>query len=57
MRALPTLLVLALVIAGAVFIADRPGSVALVWQGWRVDTSVTVLLPTATESVWAMRML
>jgi HemY protein len=44
MRALPSLLVIAALIAGAVFIADRPGSVALVWEGWRVDTSVTVML-------------
>jgi HemY protein len=44
MRALPTILILALLIAGAVFIADRPGSVALAWQGWRIDTSLAVLL-------------
>ena len=28
----------------AVFIADRPGTVAVVWQGWRIDTSVAVLV-------------
>jgi HemY protein len=44
MRALPAILILAALIAGAVFIADQPGSVALAWQGWRVDTSVAVLL-------------
>jgi HemY protein len=44
MRALPAILVIAALIAGAVFVADRPGSVSLVWQGWRVDTSVAVLL-------------
>lgn len=44
MRALPAILVIALLIAGAVFVADRPGSVALVWDGWRIDTSVAVLL-------------
>jgi HemY protein len=44
MRALPAILFIALVIAGAVFIADRPGAVSLVWQGWRVDTSVAVLV-------------
>jgi len=44
MRALPAILALALLIAGAVFIADRPGAVSLVWQGWRVDTSVDVLV-------------
>jgi HemY protein len=44
MRALPAILVVAALIAGAVFIADRPGSVSLSWQGWRVDTSVAVLV-------------
>ncbi len=44
MRALPAIIVIALLIAGAVFVADRPGEVSLVWQGWRVDTSVTVLV-------------
>jgi HemY protein len=44
MRALPAIIVIALLIAGAVFVADRPGAVSLVWQGWRVDTSVTVFV-------------
>lgn len=44
MRALPTIILIAVVIAAAVFIADRPGSVSLVWQHWRVDTSIAVLL-------------
>lgn len=44
MRRWAAILVAALLILGAVFIADRPGSVSLVWQGWRVDTSVAVLL-------------
>jgi HemY protein len=44
MRALPGLIVVACLVAGAVFLADRPGSVEVVWQGWRVDTSVPVLV-------------
>jgi len=44
MRFLPPLVVIALLIAGAVFVADRPGSVEVVWQGWRIDTSVAVLV-------------
>jgi HemY protein len=44
MRALPALAVIAVLIAGAVFVADRPGSVEVVWQGWRIDTSVAVLV-------------
>lgn len=44
MRALPAILVMAALIGGAVFISDRPGTVSLTWQGWRVDTSVAVLV-------------
>lgn len=43
-RALPAIVVMAAIIAAAVFIADRPGSVSLAWQGWRVDTSLAVLI-------------
>jgi HemY protein len=34
----------ALVVAGAVWLADRPGQISIFWQGWRVDTSVAMLL-------------
>src|SRR6185437_15826931 len=44
MRALPALIVIALLVAASVYVADRPGSVAVVWQGWRIDTSVAVLV-------------
>ncbi|HWK46616.1 MAG TPA: heme biosynthesis HemY N-terminal domain-containing protein [Stellaceae bacterium] len=44
MRRLGLLLAIALAIAIAVFFADRPGAVTLVWQGWRIDTSLAVLL-------------
>ena len=44
MRALPALIAIALLVAAAVYVADRPGSVEVVWQGWRVDTSVAVLV-------------
>lgn len=37
------LAVTALVVAAAVWLADRPGAVTMHWQGWRVDTSVPVL--------------
>ena len=29
---------------GAVWFADRPGDVAITWQGWRIETSVMVLM-------------
>lgn len=44
MRALPAIVVMAIMIALAVFVADRPGSVAISWQGWRIDTSVAVMV-------------
>ncbi len=43
-RALPALIVIAILIAAAIFVADRPGAVELDWQGWRVDTNVSVLV-------------
>jgi HemY protein len=42
-RALPAFVVVVILIAIAIFIADRPGTVELDWQGWRVDTNVAVL--------------
>jgi HemY protein len=44
MRALPALIVIALAAGAAGFLASAPGRVALTWQGWRVDTSVAVLV-------------
>lgn len=35
---------LALLVTGAVWIADRPGEVMVQWIGWRLDTTVPVLL-------------
>jgi HemY protein len=32
-----------LLVAGGVWLAERPGNVALEWQGWRIDTSVAFL--------------
>jgi HemY protein len=41
-RVLLYLALIALVAAGAVWLADRPGDVAIVWQGLRIETSVMV---------------
>jgi HemY protein len=35
---------LALLIAGAVWLADRPGAVVVDWLGWRIETTMPVLL-------------
>ncbi|TMJ51491.1 MAG: heme biosynthesis protein HemY, partial [Alphaproteobacteria bacterium] len=33
-----------LVALGMVWLADRPGEVAITWLGWRIESSVLVLL-------------
>ncbi|CAH1660058.1 heme biosynthesis protein HemY [Chelatococcus asaccharovorans] len=43
-RVLVFLAVLALVALGASWLADRPGEVAVIWQGYRIETSVAVLM-------------
>lgn len=43
-RVLAFLAALALVAVGASWLADRPGEVAVIWQGYRIETSVAVLL-------------
>lgn len=43
-RFLSYVVLVALVTAGAVWLADRPGTVAAEWLGWHVETSVPVLL-------------
>ncbi len=44
MRRLVALFLVAAAVGGAVFFADRPGRVEIVWQDWQVDTSVGVLV-------------
>jgi HemY protein len=43
MRALLALAVIAAAVAAGAFLADHPGRVAIVWQGWQIDTSTGVL--------------
>jgi HemY protein len=45
------LFTIAAVASGAVWMANEPGSVNLVWHGWRVDTSVGVLVAATIASV------
>ena len=42
-RVLLYLILLGAVMVGVAWVAAQPGSVTIVWQGWRVDTSVGVL--------------
>ncbi len=37
------LVAVGLLALGVVWLADRPGDVAITWQGWRIETSVMVL--------------
>jgi HemY protein len=43
-RIITYVLGLALLIAGSVWLADRPGAVMVDWLGWRIETSVPILL-------------
>lgn len=43
MRVLIYVVEVAIVVAIAVWLADRPGSVLIEWQGYRIDTSVGIL--------------
>lgn len=43
-RAFFLLLLLAAFMLAVAWFADRPGNVAIVWQGWRIDTSVPILI-------------
>lgn len=44
LRLLGFLIVVGVLIAGSVWLADRPGAVTLQWLGWRADTTVPILL-------------
>lgn len=41
-RVLVYLFVIAALAAGAVWLADRPGEVSILWQGYRIETSVAI---------------
>src|SRR5262245_14768071 len=43
-RVVAYLVIVALLAFGAVWLAERPGDVAIAWQGRRIETSVMVLM-------------
>lgn len=43
-RVILFLALVALIAFGAVWLADRPGDVAITWQGYRIETSVMVMM-------------
>jgi len=54
-RVLPGLLLVALVVAVAVFFADRPGTISVSWLGWRADMALGIaalLLLVAMLILW-----
>ena len=52
-RLLISLLVVAALVVAAVFFADHPGRVEIVWRGWRVETTVGVLAAAAALAALA----
>jgi HemY protein len=44
MRVPIALILIAIVVAAAAFVADHPGRVDITWQGWEIETSVGVLV-------------
>src|SRR4029450_7138252 len=59
-RVLVYLVIVALLAFGAVWFAERPGDVAITWQGRRIDPSVMVLaaavaaIAVATVMAWSI---
>jgi HemY protein len=47
LRVIGLLVLVAAAMLAAVWLADRPGQVSIVWQGWRIDTSFGLLLVSA----------
>jgi HemY protein len=56
-RGLLGLLVFAGLITAAIFFADHPGQVEIVWRGWQVETSVGVLAAAAVLAGLAIALL
>jgi HemY protein len=63
-RSILGLVVFAAVVTAAVFFANHPGQVAIIWQGWQVETSVGVLVAAAIAAalalwllLWAVRLI
>ena len=57
MRTIGTLVLIAAFVAAGVFFADNPGRVEIVWQGWRIDTSVGILVAAAVVAAAVMMLL
>jgi HemY protein len=51
LRLIGYILLMAVLVAAAVWLADRPGAVTVQWLDWRVDTSVPILVLAAVIAV------
>ena len=51
------LIAIAALVVAAVFLADHPGQVEIVWQGWQIETSVGVLIAAAVVAALAVALL
>ncbi len=54
LRATGVFLLLAATMLTVAWFAERPGAVSIVWQGWRLDTSLGVLIATVILSALAV---
>jgi HemY protein len=57
MRVIFALVAIAILVAAAVFFADNPGQVEIVWRGWQVESSVGVLVAAAIIAAVAVKLL
>ena len=57
LRLISFIVTVAVLVAAAVWLADRPGAVTIEWMDWRVDTSVPILLLVIIVAVAALMVL
>ncbi len=48
---------LAIIVAAAIWLAERPGEVRIDWLGWRIETSAAVLLLIVLALAWVLAVL
>ncbi len=56
-RVLLYIVELALIVAVAIWLAERPGEVRIDWLGWRIETSAAVLLLIVLALAWVLAVL
>ena len=56
-RVLLYIVELAIIVAAAIWLAERPGEVRIDWLGWRIETSAAVLLLIVLALAWVLAVL